>query len=128
MRTDPFAAPAPAQLIAVPDAGEELADVAIYLLSLAEMTGVDLQSPIEVRGADQLGPAVLEFGVYLLDRGQQFFAAAGQGYRPPRTPAGRRSTPGPAPCESAHKAFPRKRRPLTASGSDGTTHKIGTCL
>src|SRR5437660_4160205 len=83
---------------------------------------------IEVRGADQLGPAVLELGVYLLDRGQQFFAAAGKGYRPPRTPAGRRSTPGPAPCESAHKAFPRKRRPLTASGSDGTTHKIGTCL
>ncbi len=30
--------------------GEELADVAIYLLSLAEMTGVDLQD--EIRGQD----------------------------------------------------------------------------
>jgi NTP pyrophosphatase (non-canonical NTP hydrolase) len=29
------------------DLGEELADVAIYLLSLAEMTGTDLQSEIE---------------------------------------------------------------------------------
>jgi NTP pyrophosphatase (non-canonical NTP hydrolase) len=29
------------------DVGEELADVAIYLLSLAEMTGVDLQSEVE---------------------------------------------------------------------------------
>jgi hypothetical protein len=32
------------------------------------------------------------------------------------------------PCESVHKALPRKRRRLTTSGSDGTTHKIGTCL
>jgi hypothetical protein len=31
------------------DVGEELADVAIYLLSLAEMTGVDLQSASEVK-------------------------------------------------------------------------------
>ena len=31
------------------DVGEELADVAIYLLSLAEMTGVDLQSAIEAK-------------------------------------------------------------------------------
>ena len=29
------------------DVGEELADVAIYLLSLAEMTGIDLQDEIE---------------------------------------------------------------------------------
>jgi hypothetical protein len=29
------------------DLGEELADVAIYLLSLAEMTGVDLQAAVE---------------------------------------------------------------------------------
>jgi NTP pyrophosphatase (non-canonical NTP hydrolase) len=29
------------------DLGEELADVAIYLLSLAEMTGIDLQGEIE---------------------------------------------------------------------------------
>jgi hypothetical protein len=36
---------------------------------------------IEVRGADQLGPAILEFGVYLLDCGQQFLAAGGKGYR-----------------------------------------------
>jgi hypothetical protein len=35
---------------------------------------------IEVRGADQLGPAILELGVYLLDCGQQFLAAAGKGY------------------------------------------------
>ena len=33
------------------DAGEELADVAIYLLSLAEMTGVDLQDEIEAEMA-----------------------------------------------------------------------------
>jgi len=31
--------------------GEELADVAIYLLSLAEMTGVDLQDEIEAKMA-----------------------------------------------------------------------------
>ena len=31
--------------------GEELADVAIYLLSLAEMTGVDLQDEIETKMA-----------------------------------------------------------------------------
>ena len=29
--------------------GEELADVAIYLLSLAEMTGIDLQDEIEAK-------------------------------------------------------------------------------
>ncbi|GIF12840.1 MazG-like family protein [Actinoplanes teichomyceticus] len=29
------------------DLGEELADIAIYLMSLAEMTGVDLQSAVE---------------------------------------------------------------------------------
>lgn len=29
-----------------PDLGEEIADVAIYLLSLAEMTGIDLQDAI----------------------------------------------------------------------------------
>jgi NTP pyrophosphatase (non-canonical NTP hydrolase) len=29
--------------------GEELADVAIYLLGLAEMTGVDLQGEIEAK-------------------------------------------------------------------------------
>jgi NTP pyrophosphatase (non-canonical NTP hydrolase) len=33
------------------DAGEELADVAIYLLSLAEMTGVDLQDQVEAKMA-----------------------------------------------------------------------------
>jgi NTP pyrophosphatase (non-canonical NTP hydrolase) len=31
------------------DLGEELADVAIYLLGLAEMTGVDLQDEIEAK-------------------------------------------------------------------------------
>ena len=31
--------------------GEELADVAIYLLSLAEMTGTDLQDEIEAKVA-----------------------------------------------------------------------------
>ncbi len=33
------------------DLGEELADVAIYLLSLAEMTGVDLQDQLEAKMA-----------------------------------------------------------------------------
>jgi NTP pyrophosphatase (non-canonical NTP hydrolase) len=33
------------------DLGEELADVAIYLLSLAEMTGTDLQAEIEAKMA-----------------------------------------------------------------------------
>ena len=31
------------------DVGEELADVAVYLLSLAEMTGVDLQDQVEAK-------------------------------------------------------------------------------
>jgi MazG-like family len=31
------------------DVGEELADIAIYLLSLAEMTGVDLQGEVEAK-------------------------------------------------------------------------------
>jgi hypothetical protein len=31
------------------DVGEELADVAIYLLGLAEMTGIDLQGEIEAK-------------------------------------------------------------------------------
>ena len=44
------------QLISIPDwlrlhLGEELADVAIYLLGLAEMTGVDLQDEIEAKKA-----------------------------------------------------------------------------
>ena len=33
------------------DVGEELADVAIYLLSLGEMTGIDLQDQIEAKMA-----------------------------------------------------------------------------
>lgn len=33
------------------DVGEELADIAIYLLGLAEMTGVDLQGEIEAKMA-----------------------------------------------------------------------------
>jgi MazG-like family len=33
------------------DVGEELADVAIYLLGLAEMTGIDLQHEIEAKMA-----------------------------------------------------------------------------
>jgi NTP pyrophosphatase (non-canonical NTP hydrolase) len=33
------------------DVGEELADVAVYLLSLAEMTGVDLQNQIKAKMA-----------------------------------------------------------------------------
>lgn len=33
------------------DVGEELADVAIYLLGLAEMTGVDLQDQVEAKMA-----------------------------------------------------------------------------
>jgi hypothetical protein len=32
-----------------PDVGEELADVAIYLLSLAEMLGIDLQDAVEAK-------------------------------------------------------------------------------
>jgi hypothetical protein len=40
------------------DVGEELADVAIYLLGLAQMTGVDLHDEIEAkmtRNADRAG-------------------------------------------------------------------------
>ncbi len=37
------------------DLGEELADVAIYLLSLAEMTGIDLQDQIEAKIAKNAG-------------------------------------------------------------------------
>ncbi len=33
------------------DLGEELADVAIYLLGLAEMTGIDLQGEVEAKVA-----------------------------------------------------------------------------
>lgn len=33
------------------DVGEELADIAIYLFSLAEMTGVDLQAEVEAKVA-----------------------------------------------------------------------------
>jgi hypothetical protein len=29
------------------------------------------------------------------------------------------------PCESVHKTFPRKRRLLANSGSDGATHRAG---
>ena len=36
------------------DVGEELADVAIYLLGLAEMTGIDLQDEIEAKMAKNL--------------------------------------------------------------------------
>jgi hypothetical protein len=32
-----------------PDLGEELADVAIYLLGLSQMTGVDLQREVEIK-------------------------------------------------------------------------------
>jgi NTP pyrophosphatase (non-canonical NTP hydrolase) len=34
-----------------PDLGEELADIAIYVLGLAEMTGVDLQDEVEAKMA-----------------------------------------------------------------------------
>ena len=34
-----------------PDVGDELADVAIYLLSLAEMLGIDLQDAVEAKPA-----------------------------------------------------------------------------
>ena len=37
------------------DAGEELADAAIYLFSLAEMTGVDLQGEVEAKLAKNVG-------------------------------------------------------------------------
>jgi MazG-like family len=37
------------------DVGEELADVAIYLLGLAQMTGVDLQDEIEAKMAKNAG-------------------------------------------------------------------------
>jgi NTP pyrophosphatase (non-canonical NTP hydrolase) len=39
------------------DTGEELADVAIYLFSLAEMTGVDLQDEITAKLAKNAGRA-----------------------------------------------------------------------
>lgn len=35
--------------------GEELADVAIYLFSLAEMTGTDLQAEVEAKIAKNVG-------------------------------------------------------------------------
>ena len=37
------------------DAGEELADVAIYLFGLAEMTGIDLDAEIEAKLATNAG-------------------------------------------------------------------------
>jgi len=38
-----------------PDLGEELADIAIYILGLAEMTGVDLQDELENKIARNAG-------------------------------------------------------------------------
>jgi NTP pyrophosphatase (non-canonical NTP hydrolase) len=39
----------------LPDLGEELADVALFLVSLAEMTGIDLQDAVERKLAKNAG-------------------------------------------------------------------------
>lgn len=39
----------------LPDLGEELADVALFLVALAEMTGIDLQDAVERKLAKNVG-------------------------------------------------------------------------
>jgi MazG-like family len=54
------------------DVGEELADVAIYLLGLAEMTGVDLQGEIEAKMAKNASRVYRQLpnGTLVKDRGE----------------------------------------------------------
>ena len=55
----------------LPDFGEELADVALYVMSLAEMTGVDLQAEVEHKLAKN------EQRVYRRDEGGVLLRASG---------------------------------------------------
>ena len=52
------------------DVGEELADIAIYLFSLAEMTGVDLQAEVEAKLAKNAARAYRQLanGVLVSDK------------------------------------------------------------
>ncbi|MGH8900094.1 MAG: MazG-like family protein [Egibacteraceae bacterium] len=59
------------------DVGEELADVALYVLSLAEMAGVDLQDEVERKLRKNAAR------VYERDRHSGVLARVAEGPRPP---------------------------------------------
>ena len=67
------------------DLGEELADVAIYLLGLAEMTGVDLQDQVEAKIAKNATRTYRRLPNGSLARTQARTQPDRKGHRRPRT-------------------------------------------